>query len=155
LPSKRAKSKAEGYYQRWRREHPKVTFYLDEATYCDLKRMAEMKGMTVKDFVLSLIEGFDKYYSDIVNESVRSGIKQTLVAFVEHPKIFISFMEDYYPEGCEKLVRGELAFFTVPCSICGKPMLITHKSSNWEREIKPTLLEAFKYWCHTTCGTKR
>jgi hypothetical protein len=30
----------------------------------------------------------------------------------------------------------EPAPFTVPCSICDKPMIFTHKESNWQKEVK-------------------
>jgi hypothetical protein len=54
-----------------------------------------------------------------------------------------------------KLKDFEPALFTVPCSICGKPMVFTHKESNWQKEVKPWLCKAFASWCHATCMKKK
>jgi len=43
-------------------------------------------------------------------------------------------------------LEGDLALFETPCMICRKPMLFTHKDTNWKDEIKPTLMTAFKRW---------
>jgi predicted DNA-binding ribbon-helix-helix protein len=54
----------ETYYQRWRRQHPGVSLYLERKEYERLKEIAASSGLTVKDFILSLIEGFERYYNE-------------------------------------------------------------------------------------------
>jgi hypothetical protein len=48
----------------------------------------------------------------------------------------------------------EPTLFTVPCSICDKPMIFTHKESNWRKEVKPWLCKAWG-WFHTVCEKKQ
>jgi hypothetical protein len=43
--------------------------------------------------------------------------------------------------------------FTIPCSICGKPMQFTSRDPKWE-EQKLILNNAFKNVCHTNCVKK-
>jgi hypothetical protein len=143
--SRKARAKKETYYDRWRKQHVRVSFYFDREEYERLKELASSKGMTVKEFVLSLMEGFDKYYED-VEEKARNDESQFLTdLFVDDPRGFYYFVEDRVKEGVE------LAFFTVPCSICGKPMVFTHKDEDWEAKVRPTLLEAFRRWGHVCC----
>ena len=40
--------------------------------------------------------------------------------------------------------------FTVPCSVCGKPMYFNSNNSNWSSKIYPKLREAFKGY-HPEC----
>jgi hypothetical protein len=54
-----------------------------------------------------------------------------------------------------KLKDFELVFFTVPCSICGKPMVFTHRDSNWQKEVKPRLHIMFSDWFHASCKKKK
>jgi hypothetical protein len=54
-----------------------------------------------------------------------------------------------------KLKDFEPALFTAPCLICGKPMVFTHKESNWQKEVKPCLRNAFASWGHTACKKKK
>jgi hypothetical protein len=142
----RRRAKRETYYDRWRKEHVRVSFYFDRGEYERLKEFASSKNMTVKELVVSLMEGFEKYRSDIAG----SRREQALQAFLECPALFSHLLEAHYPGGREKLQEG-VAFFTLPCSICGKPMVFSHMDVNWETEIKPVLLEAFKEWCHPCC----
>lgn len=53
-------------------------------------------------------------------------------------------------EGAE-YVRTHETHFEVPCSVCGKPMKFSSKESNFEKEVKATLHNAFKNWSHVTC----
>jgi hypothetical protein len=138
----------ETYYQRWRRLHPKVSFYLKREEYERLKEAAASKGMTVKDFVLSLIEGFEGRYEEARGRGFEEGYARALEDFVKAPHHFYSVVRRRHP-------KGELALFEAPCSVCGKPMVFTHAERNWATEIKPELLGAFKYWCHVPCKEKR
>ena len=59
------KRRKETYRERWLREHPRISLYLRRDEYERLKSLAGSRGMSIKQFILSLIEGFDKYYEDI------------------------------------------------------------------------------------------
>jgi len=48
------------------------------------------------------------------------------------------------------LKNFEPALLTSPCSICGKPMIFTHRDVDWDVERK-VLREAFRNWFHTDC----
>jgi hypothetical protein len=67
-------------------------------------------------------------------------------AFVERPAAFLGLLERYYPEGSGK----ELAFFTLPCSICGQRVFFTHRDGNWA-EVRRILVDAFRGWGHSCC----
>jgi len=54
-----------------------------------------------------------------------------------------------------EVYEGDIALFEAPCSICGEPMVLAHDDKNWESEIKPTLLNAFKSWYYIRCEEKR
>jgi hypothetical protein len=144
--------KKETYMDRWLREHPRVTFYLDRLTYERLKELATSKNMTVKEFVLDLIKGFDKYYDETYNTGLAYGYKEGRNAvfkmFKDNPYSFYNEFKKMYP-------KEELALFVIPCSVCGKPMIFSHKDNNWVSEVKPVLLEAFRYWRHVKCSTSK
>jgi hypothetical protein len=140
----------ETYYQRWRRLHPKVTFYLKKETYERLKEAAASRNMTVKDFVLSLVEGFERYYDEVKARLSKLYYSAAAYAFVERPAAFLGLLERYYPEGSGR----ELAFFTLPCSICGQRMVFNHGDENWA-EVRRVLLDAFRGWGHACCHEVR
>jgi hypothetical protein len=134
----------ETYYQRWRRLHPKVSFYLKKEQYERLKEAAASKNMTVKDFVLSLIEGFEGRYEEARGRGFEEGYARAVEDFVDDPWLFREAVRRRHP-------KADVALFEVPCSICGKPMVFTHAERNWATEIKPELLGAFKHWYHVPC----
>jgi len=70
--------------------------------------------------------------------------------FIDDPYFFYKKLMDYAEQ--RNLKRFEPALFTVPCSVCGKPIVFTHKDSDWKSEVRPTLLEAFRDWYHAKCG---
>jgi hypothetical protein len=139
-------AKRETYYDRWRRQHVRVSFYFDRNEYEKLKELASSKNMTVKEFVLSLMEGFDKYYDEVYEKAMNDESQFLMNLFIDDPHGFYDYVKyDVEEKGIE------LAFFTLPCSICGKPMLFTHKDKNWSSEVRPTLLDAFRRWGHVCC----
>jgi len=146
----RRKERGERYIDRWLREHPRISLYLKKDEYEKLKSLAESRGMSIKEFILSLIQGFDKYYKEIYekgfDEGHEEGFDFALQVFYEDPAGFYKFFKEKYPD-------VEPALFTVPCPICGKPMVFTHKSENWGTKIKPTLYSAFRQWRHIKCSS--
>jgi hypothetical protein len=140
----KAKTKKETYYQRWMKQHIRISFYFDREEYEKLKELASSKNMTVKELLLDLMEGFDKYYEEVYGKGFDSGYESALYELCEYPWNAYNIMRDTVGD-------REVALFTVPCSVCGKPMVFTHKDENWSSEVRPTLLEAFRRWGHVCC----
>jgi len=70
--------------------------------------------------------------------------------------------EKGFEDGSEFIIRdverlGPVMFFgieefTVPCRVCGKPILFTNRDKElWEKEVKPSLQRAFSDWTHERC----
>jgi hypothetical protein len=142
------RKKKETYRDRWLREHPRVTFYLDRQTYDMIKELASKKNMSVKEFILSIIEDFRKYYDEIAEKEWDSGFQ---IGFDEAIRMFHDESWDFYEEFKKKYPKVEPALFIVPCSVCGKPMIFTHRDNNWLSDVRPWLLAAFRNWRHVKC----
>jgi hypothetical protein len=142
------KGKRETYWHRWIREHPRVTLYLDKGIYDRIKELAAKKGMSVKEFILSVIEDFRRYYDDIAGRErsigFQDGYDAAITDFYEMPWSFYEEFKKRYP-------NVEPALFTIPCPLCGEPMVFHHRKDNWLREIRPLLLKAFRDWRHVQC----
>jgi len=145
----RSRRKKETYRDRWLKEHPRVSFYLERDKYEMIKSMAESKNMSIKEFILSLIDGFEKYYEDVENKVYDRVFKQgylfALIDFTKDPKTFYEKFKKIYPD-------EEPLFYTYSCSVCGQPVIANHKSSSAEtvREIiRKTLTEGG--WGHACC----
>jgi len=140
--------KKETYRERWLREHPRISLYLRRDEYERLKSLAESKGSSIKQFILSLIEGFDKYYGDIKSKAYEEGYREAIEDFAEYPQVFYEEFKEHYP-GEEPL------FYTYTCSVCGKPVVSNHKS-NSARIVRETLKELTKQgWGHACCHEVR
>ena len=59
--------------------------------------------------------------------------------------------EDGYKRGYDDAWKVE--HFTVPCPICGKPMLFSPRMPNWD-EVRGILRNAFRDWRHVECGRR-
>jgi hypothetical protein len=107
--------------------------YLSRGEYEKLKSLAESKGLSIKQFILSLIEGFNKYHEDIESKAFEEGYEIAIKDFVEHPREFYEEFKEHYP-GEEPL------FYTYTCSVCGKPVVSNHRSNSARivRGIKST-----------------
>jgi len=132
--------KKERYIDRWRREHKEVKFYFKKEEYKVLEELASKHNMTVKEFIL-------KFINDVktaVEGEREKGYNEAIEDFIYRTRdVFYPMVREVY--------GGDVALFEAPCSICGEPIVLTHKDSNWESEIKPTLLRAFKNWYHIRC----
>jgi hypothetical protein len=107
-----------------------------------LKKVAGSQNMSIKDVVLSTIHDFSKHYKLAYSDGFRDALK----LFYDKPRDFYVRLVAMYPNA------EEVALFTAPCSICGKPIVFTHKDSDWAKEVKPTLHQAFDNWQHVCCG---
>ena len=141
------RKKRETYYDRWRREHPRIQLYLSREEYEWLKKLADEKGMSMKELILEAIRDAKKFYEEGEDDEADTSCD----LFIEYPKDFYELVLDR----AEKMgIKDfEPCLFTAPCSICGKPMIFTHKDKNYN-EIRETLHEAFKYYYHVKCGKR-
>ena len=139
------KKKGERYIDRWRREHKEVRLYLKREEYEVLERLASEQNMTVKEFILKNVEKFSKAARREYSRGYKRGYAKAVEDFVNDPYAFYITVRDVYKYG------GYIALFEAPCAYCGEPMVFTHRDADWESEVKPRLLEAFRYWYHVRC----
>ena len=138
------KRKKERYIDRWRKQHKEVRLYLKEE-YEALEKLASERNMTVKDFILKFINDVNAIAAREYDKGYDEGYQDALRDFVNDPDSFHGAVRELLE------YKGDVALFEAPCSICGKPMVFTHKDENWESKVKPKLLEAFKWWYHVRC----
>jgi len=135
--------KKETYRDRWLREHKEVRFYIKKDDYKLLQELAISRGLTIKDLILNHIKGISK----VCRRVSKLGYTKAIDDFILNPYTFYL--------GIRELYDGDIALFIIPCSVCGKPMVFTHRDSDWKNKIKPILLEAFSNWAHTQCLKKK
>jgi hypothetical protein len=135
------KRKKETYRERWLREHPRISLYLSRDEYEALKRVADSQKTSMKEVVLNTIHGFSRYYEFAYADGFRDALK----LFHSNPYKFYMKLVAEYP-GAE-----EVALFTAPCLICGKPVVFTHRDREWAEMIRPILYQAFGKWYHICC----
>lgn len=145
--------KKERYIDRWRREHPRIQFHVSREEYNAIKELARAKNMTMKDLILECVRGAIRNFREEAKkqykEGWRKGFEYAIQLFIDHPHSF--YYEVMKMAEKLKLRRFEPALFTAPCPICRKPIVFTHGSEEWNEKIKPTLLNAFRYWRHAEC----
>jgi len=142
------KKKKETYRQRWLKEHPEIHIHLPKDVYNKLLELENILGKNKNDIVKDLINGvvisFDEYRKKIEKEvgdkKFDEGYNSAYQEFVEFPDDFYNYIRQKY-----HIIP---MLFSVPCSICKKPMIFSHR---YQDEIKKTLDAAFYYWYHTCC----
>ena len=137
----------ETYYQRWRREHPRIQIYVSKETYEWLKEKADAKGVSMKDLVLEAIRRERDVELEKNLEFLR-GFYRALDLFIDDPWEFYVRVID---RARSRSLKGfEPCLFTAPCMYCGKPIIFNYKLENYD-EVKEALHEAFKNWYHVKC----
>ena len=145
----RSRRKKETYRDRWLKEHPRVSFYLDREKYEMIKSMAESKNMSVKEFILSLIDSFEKYHEDVEKRVYDRVFKQgylfALIDFTKDPKTFYEKFKKIYPD-------EEPLFYTYSCSVCGQPVIANQRSSS-AKTVRDAITKTLREggWGHTCC----
>jgi hypothetical protein len=156
-----AKRKYPPSYYRYRETHPAISVRLTkslkealDAYRGDLSyARAIRKLLEEKEEVIKLRAEIEKAKKKAEEEGYLKGFSAALHMFMNEPYMFY---ERLMKEASKQNLKNfEPALFTAPCSICGKPMVFTHKESNWQKEIKPRLRETFASWCHTACKKKK
>jgi len=96
-------------------------------------------------------EAFDRLMREVAMLEGRACHELEIDEFVENPRGFYEEVMKF------AVLRGfkdlELALFTVPCPVCGKPMVFTHRDDDWPR-VRAVLREAFRDWAHVKCLRK-
>ena len=141
------------YREKWLREHPPVVLYLSRGDREFLRELAKKTGLSYRELFLKALRDLKSLHEAICKEALRAGLTVTLDLFIEEPEaLYTLLVERAEAKGLDV---SNLAFFTVSCPICGKPMLFTHKNKECGTEIKPRLLETFKNWAHESCVKRR
>jgi hypothetical protein len=122
--------------ERWLREHPRISLYLRKEEYERLKSLAESRGVSIKELILSLVEGFEKYYEDIEGRAFEEGYEATITDFVEEPQLFYRKFKELY-------LNEEPLFYTYPCSVCGQTVVSNHRSESAEI-VRKVVIETLK-----------
>jgi hypothetical protein len=156
-----AKRKYPPSYYRYRETHPAISVRLTkslkealDAYRGDLSyAKAIRKLLEEKEDIIKLKAEIEKEKEEAEEKGYNEGFSAALHMFIDDPDEFYELLMDEV--SILNLKDFEPALFTVPCSICGKPMVFTHKSGNWQKEIKPRLCKAFEKWCHAVCTKKK
>lgn len=142
------KEEGEKYIHRWLREHPRVTLYLKREEYEWLKELADRKGTSISELVREVIKNAKEFYY----QGEDAGIDNTLDLFIDYP---FHFYDMLMGRAEERGLRGfEPCLFTIPCAICGKPIVYTHRDEGWASKVKPTLRKILGYPVHAECLKK-
>jgi len=139
---RRKKKKGERYIDRWLRDHPRISLYLNKEEYTRLVKIADSKNIGIKELILSMVDDVSKYYDSIYKKGHEEGYNFALEKFKVNPRGFYDEIKDRY--------KIEPALFTVPCSYCLKPVIYSHADPNWNIK-KETLYEAFEGIYHICC----
>jgi hypothetical protein len=144
-------------YYRYRREHPAVVVRLTESLKksLDVYRGELSYGKAIRKLLeekADLIK-LKAEVEEARRRSYEEGFSAALQMFIENPWGFYKRVVETVK--AQRLKGFEPALFMVPCSICGEPMVFTHKDDEWVEKVKPELLNAFKKWYHVKCKKPR
>ncbi len=107
-----SRRKKEKYIHRWLREHPQVRLYLSRDEYELLKKLASEKGVSIKEFILSIIKDLNKVFNEGFREGLRMGYEGAYEELLEDGRIFELSNEEHKKYGLEY----------PRCPYCGEPL---------------------------------
>ena len=119
-----------------------------------IRRIQVNKELTWEEACLEaakILENFDK--------KVKSEAERLYKAkfFEQMNKARKSLYESGYEKGYDEGYRDgyndamKIEHFSIPCPVCGEPIVFRSDSEIWEHKIKPKLVEAFSRWRHKKC----
>jgi hypothetical protein len=117
---------------KYRESHPAIAFRLKKVDKIKLDAIIKATGKPLS-----------KWMTDFIHKKM---------APYEEPSKLVARIK-VLEEKNKELATEER--FTVPCSICGKPMNMSSKHSNWKTKIDPILKEKFSTWYHTACKSSK
>lgn len=125
----------------------KVTVRITQPLKERLDMMRRETGLSYSLLIREALLGQLK--DDFYNVGREDGYEEALKMFVEAP---VAFREKAVEVARKLGIEDfEPALFQVPCAVCGKPMVFSHRDENWDHAVKPELLKAFRTWSHVTC----
>jgi len=151
LPQRKKKEK---YIHRWLREHPQIRLYLKKEEYEYLKKIADSKGVSMKEVVLETIRKAREYYDDRYKEGLKLGLKygfdSALDMFIENPGEFaVKVMERAKSKGIEDFKPILIVY---PCRVCRKRLImVTHK----DKAIIESMINRLPSWVCSECRRKK
>jgi len=78
MPRRRKRAR---YYEEWLSEHRRVVLYLNKDEYALLSSLADIEGLTIKDYVVKTIKGlveFGKRLEEKFREGYAKGLEEGL-----------------------------------------------------------------------------
>jgi hypothetical protein len=117
--------------KKYRENHPSVSFRLKKGDKARLDAIVRVTGKTLSQFITEFIYDKMEPYEEMTE--LRCGIID-------------------YSNWVDRLEKEEK--FTLPCSVCGKPMKFSSNDSNWKTEVYPVLRRSFAKWMHIACERK-
>jgi len=102
----------------------------------------------IAEALRAFIEALDRLVHEVVRLEDEAAHELEIYEFIENPRRF--YYEVMKIAESRRLKDFEPALFTVPCSVCGKPMVFTHGDEDWPR-VRAVLREAFRDWAHVEC----
>jgi len=93
----------ETYWQRWYKNHPRISIYLNREEYEALKKLSDELGLSYREIILNAIDATEKI-KHAYNEAYEKAINDIINAKVNEEKL------------------REYGVQYLHCAICGKPL---------------------------------
>lgn len=118
---------------KYREKNPIVSFRLKKEEKEKLREIVKNSNTPVSKWVSDFVRGkAEKEDEKLKLLEENKALKDTIERFREENEIVMRFK--------------------VPCSICGKDILVTSLGGNWNSYTYPKLKQAFKDARHVSCG---
>jgi hypothetical protein len=148
-------------YYRYIRSHPAISLRLTESLKKALDAYrgslsyarAIRKLLEEKEDIIKFKAEAEEEKKKAKEEGFNEGFSAALHMFIENPDEFYKKLME--KASSLKLKDFEPALFTVPCAICGQPMIFTHTDSHWQKKTRPKLHATFANWVHAACKKKQ
>jgi len=124
---------------------------LDEIAEEVRKELGLPGDRALTEALRAFTEALDRLMHEVAMREDEASHELEVYEFMENPRGFYEEVMKF--AALRGLKDLELALFTVPCPVCGKPMVFTHRDDNWPK-VKIILREAFRDWAHVECLRK-
>ena len=124
---------------------PSQIRYLEKNPIVSFRLKKEEKEK-LEEIVKNTNSSVSKWVSDFVRGKVEK--EDEKLKLLEKNKV-LEKANEILRRDIENIMR-----FKVPCSICGKDIVVTSSDENWNSYVYPQLIEAFKHACHRSCRSK-
>ncbi|VVB89316.1 Uncharacterised protein [uncultured archaeon] len=124
---------------------PSQIRYLEKNPIISFRLKKEEKEK-LEEIVKNTNSPVSKWVSDFVRGKVEN--EEEKLELLEENKV-LEKANEILRTKIENVIR-----FKVPCSVCGKDMILGPSDENWDSVIYPRLKNAFKDGCHGPCANK-